>query len=519
MDMLELNSIHKLRPLVGEFEPGTVCLVGAGPGDGSLISVRGAARLMQTEVVFYGSGIEPELLALLRGDVKRICIGGDLAHPAWPSDQLNNELVRYVMEGKRVVWLTKGDPFLFNQGFRISQHLAQAGVFYEVVPGISTVLAGSVMAGIPLMCAGQSGAVALASRQNDPDVSRGLNFGALVGMDAIALFMEINELADNCRSLIEAGMDPDTPTAVTQCPSMPRQRTVTGSLKTIATQALGERIESPALVLIGRSVAQRQSIEWFENRPLHGQTIVVTRMEHEAADLSGPLRLMGANVLCAPTIELQDVEDYTEVDKALRALDQYDWLILTSCNGVDALFRRLNILELDGRVLAGVKIAVVGTGTAGRLREYSIRADLIPPESVGDSLAEALLNQDMRNKRVLMLRADIARNRLPSLLTKGGALCNDPAIYRTVCPERLPEAFIEHLDRGQIDWITLTSPSCMVNLLALLGRERAKGLWSLKLASIGPVTTRAIRKLGYIETVEANPHDITGMVEAIRYAQ
>lgn len=519
MRMRDLDSINKLRPLVGGFEPGTVSLVGAGPGDGGLISVRGAARLMQADVVLYGSRIDPELLALPRAEVKRIAAGGDGDQPPWPMDQLNNELVRYAMESKRVVWLEHGDPFLFSSGGRTCQHLAGAGIHYEVVPGISAALAGTVTAGIPPTCAGLSGTVALVAGQGEAEGSGGLNFAALAGMDTIAIYLELGELASGCQGLIAAGMDPKTPAAVTQDPGLPRQRTVAGTLETIAAQAASERIETPALVLIGRTVTLRKSIEWFENRPLHGQSIVVTRMEHEAGDLGGPLQLLGANVIYAPTIELREVDDYAVVDKALRKVDKYDWLVLTSGNGVEALFRRLEHMGLDGRALAGVKIAVVGSGTASRLREFGIRADLIPPEAVGDSLAEALLTQDLRKKRVLMLRADIARSRLLAVLTKAGARCDDLPVYRTACPERLPEAFLEQLDRGRIDWITLTSPSSMVNLLALLGRERSKALWSLKLASIGPVTTRAIRKLGFIEAAEANPHNIPGLVEAIRYAQ
>ncbi len=517
--MRDLDPVNKLRPLVGGFEPGTVCLVGAGPGDGGLISVRGAARLMQADVVLYESKIEPELLALPRPEVKRICVGGDAAQPPWPMDQLNNELVRYALEKRRVVWLGHGDPFLFSHGSQTCQHLAGAGIFYEVVPGISAALAGTVTAGIPPTHPSLSRAVALVAGHGDSEDAGDLNFAALAGMETIAINLELSELATHCQSLITAGMDPKTPAAVTQAAGLPRQRTVVGSLETIASQAASERIESPALVLIGRTVTLRKSIEWFENRPLHGKTVVVTRMEHEAGDLAGPLQLLGAHVLCAPTIELREVEDYTAVDKALRKVSNYDWLILTSTNGVEALFKRLEHLGMDGRTLAGVNIAVVGSGTAARLREFGIRADLLPPLHFGYAMPDKRSPQHFPKKNLLMLRADIARSRLLEVLTKAGARCDDLPVYRTVCPERLPDTFVEYLDKGRIDWITLTSPSCMVNLLALLGRERAKALWSIKLASIGPVTTRAIRKLGFIEAAEANPHNIPGLVEAIRYAQ
>lgn len=255
-----------------------------------------------------------------------------------------------------------------------------------------------------------------------------------------------------------------------------------------------------------------------EHRPLYGQTIVVTRARDQAAALSEPLLAAGAEVILAPTIELQEVEHFGAVDGALRAAcgeSRYAWLVLTSANGVDAAFKRLEAIGQHPRALARVKIAAIGSATASQLRKQGIDPDLVPAEAVGESLAEALAERGILKKRILLLRADIAGNQLPAALQEAGAICDDIPVYRTVRPKALPGPFLARLDRGKIDWITLTSPSSFVNLLSLLSEDRKAALGRIKLASIGPVTTRAIRKAGYAETVEADPHDVPGLVSAI----
>jgi uroporphyrinogen III methyltransferase/synthase len=249
--------------------------------------------------------------------------------------------------------------------------------------------------------------------------------------------------------------------------------------------------------------------------PLQGQTIVVTRMRDQADGLCRFLRSAGAEVLEAPTIEIGPIEDYGQVDDALRHLDRYQWLVLTSANGVDAMFARIKAAGLDPRCLTQVKIAAIGSATARRLIEQGIEPNLVPPEAVGESMAEALIEQGVRGSRILLLVADIARTQLADALQAAGAQCDSLPIYRTRCPAALPADFIEGLDRGQIDWITLTSPSSFVNLLSLLGPQRCERLRAVELASIGPVTTRAIQKAGYSVAAEADPHDVLGLVSAI----
>jgi len=255
--------------------------------------------------------------------------------------------------------------------------------------------------------------------------------------------------------------------------------------------------------------------ECSEPRPLSGQTVAVTRVPAQAAALSELLRAAGAEVIEAPTIELAPLDDYEAVDRALRAISRYAWIVLTSTNGADALLARLKAVGGDSRSHAGVRVAAVGSATAARLAGHGIHSDLVPGEAVGEALAEALIQQGVSGKRILLLRADRARDRLPRALRQAGATCDDLAAYRTVCPEALSALFLERLDAGRIDWITLTSPSSFVNLLSLLGESRAQALRTVKLASIGPVTTRAIRAAGFVERVEADPHDVPEIVAAM----
>lgn len=252
------------------------------------------------------------------------------------------------------------------------------------------------------------------------------------------------------------------------------------------------------------------------HHPLRGQVVAVTRMREQAAALSGPLRATGAEVIEAPTIELAEIEDWTIVDETLRNLSRYAWVVLTSANGADALVKRLKTLGLDGQAAAGVKVAAIGTATAERLQQHGIHPDLIPLEAVGESVAELLIRAGVCGQRVLLLRADIAREQLPADLRQAGAQCDDLPVYRTECPKALPAAFLERLDAGRLDWITLTSPSSFVNLLRILGDGRRKTLRRVKLASIGPVTTQAVREAGFEVAVEAQVHDVAGLVAVIR---
>lgn len=516
--MDESEALNRLARLVGAFEPGTVALVGAGPGDSALISIRGAVRLTQADVVLHDKLIGPELLDLCRPDAQRIFVGKWRGDKVWTQDQINAALVEHAKAGRRVVRLKGGDPFVFGRGGEECEYLAAAGVRYEVVPGITAAFGAPASAGIPLTHRNLSRSFVLVTGHAHPDEPGGPDFDALARMETIAFYMGMKMLAENARRLIAAGMASTTPAAVIQWGTRPGQRTIVGTLADIASRVEAANLTPPALVLIGRVVALRERIGWFEQQPLHRQVIVVTRPREQAAGLSDLLRSAGAEVIEAPTIECVEPEDWTPVETALRNLSSYHWVVLTSANGVAAFFKGLERLGLDARALAGTKMAAIGAATADRLKSYGIRPDLIPAEAVGESMAEALIRAGVKGRRVLLPRADIGREQLPASLREAGAECDDLPVYRTICPESLPAAFLARLEAGGVDWITLTSPSSFVNLLTLLGEGRHELLRRVRLASIGPVTTRAVRAAGFEVVCEASPHDVEGLVAAIKVA-
>jgi len=511
-----LEALERLAGAVGEFEAGTVALVGAGPGDSTLISVRGAVRLSQADVILHDLLVGPELLDITRPDAERVFVGKWRGQHAWSQDEINAALIRHARAGKRVVRLKGGDPFVFGRGGEECLRLAQAGIRYEVVPGITAASGAPATAGIPLTHRGLSRSLALVTGHAEPDDPHPPDYAALARMETVVFYMGLKNIEENCQGLIEAGLSAGTPAAVIHWGTRPQQRTIVGTLGDIADRAEEvDELGSPAMVVIGQTVRLRESIEWFERRPLFGRTVVITRAPDQAGALAGALAAAGAEVIEAPTIEIAELDDYWSVDQALRSIAQYSWLVLTSLNGVDALWDRLEAVGGDARALGGVRVAAVGAATAGRLLERGVRADLVPGEAVGDVLAETLAQRGVRGQRVLLLRADLGRPQLPQALREAGAVCDDLPIYRTVCPESLPGGFLEAFDAGRIDWIALTSPSSFVNLLRLIGRERAERLRAIKLAGIGPVTTRAIRQAGYVESAEANSHDVAGLVAAI----
>ncbi len=516
-DEAPATSFERLTLLAGDFAPGMVCLVGAGPGDSTLVSVRGAVRLAQADVVLHDRLVGPELLDLA-SRAEKIFVGKWRGEHVWTQDQINAALVQHARAGLRVVRLKGGDPFVFGRGGEECEHLRREEIPYEVVPGITAAFGAPAFAGIPLTHRGLSRSFGLATAHGEPGTGEEPDYAALARLDTVALYMGLKHLRHTCKRLVEAGMDADTPAAVIEWGTRPQQRTIVGTLCNLAEHVEPVSVRPPALVLIGRVVELRPRIEWFESRPLHGQRILVTRARDQAPALSSRLAALGAEVIESPTLEVADAEDTAPMDAALRHVGRYAFLVLTSANGVDAMFRRLDALGLDCRALAGPRIAAIGAATAERLATRGIRADLVPGEAVGEAMAAALLRAGAAGQQVLLLRGDMARGQLTDALQAAGAACDDIIAYRNVRPAALSANVLERLDRGELDWITLTSPSSLHHLLDLLGSERAARLRTIRLASIGPVTSRAIGEAGLAVAAQADPHDVPGLVEAIRRA-
>jgi uroporphyrinogen III methyltransferase/synthase len=522
-----------LAEAAGPFDAGMVVLAGAGPGDPGLISIKAAARLTQCDVVLYDQLANPELLDLAPAAGERIYVGKKASLHAIPQEQLNQKLVDLARAGKRVVRLKGGDPFVFGRGGEECEALAEAGVRFEVIPGITAAVAAPGYAGIPVTHRDWTATFALVTGHEDPTKPESnIDFGSLAKIGTVAFYMGVKNLAANCRRLVENGLAPDTPAALIRHGTRGDQRTVVGTVSDIAERAAAAGIAPPAMTVIGRVVGLRERLNWFETRPLFGQTVVVTRTRQQASSLSAQLRALGACVLEAPTIELAPPDDPAEIrriDAALQQIADYDWLVLTSVNGVDAMVQRMRSLNMDARSLGGVRLAAIGSATAARLGEYFLVPEVIPEQFVAEALAATLGRLDMQGKRVLMLRADIARPALREALVQCGAKCDDLAIYRTVRPLSLPEEVVARLEAGEVNWITFTSSSTFTNFVELFGTARLERLVGaerpgptdrghrplLQLASIGPITSETMRAGGFAPAVEAKEHTIPGLVRAM----
>jgi len=519
MTLVNESHLNSLAPeRFGPFPAGMVSLVGAGPGDPGLITLKGAARLARADVVLYDSLVNPTLLRLARSDAKLILTGKRGGQPGASQQQINQDLIAHARADKRVVRLKGGDPYVFGRGGEEGCVLAEAGIRFEVVPGVTAAVAGAAYAGIPLTHRTFGSTLALATGHEDPSKPESqIDFDALARMGTVVLYMGVRTLAENVRKLIEGGMRPDTPAAVIRWGTRPDQLCVTGTLADITERVEQAGITAPAVTVIGQVASLRDRLNWFERLALFGQRIVITRPAEQAGELADRLAALGAEVLVAPAIEIKPLDDYAAVDKALRGIDRYAWLVLTSVNGVEALFARMDTAGLDGRALAAVRLATIGRPTADALARRFLRADVVPETYTGAALAAAMTRDvSLAGKRVLLLRADIAGGQLPQALSQAGASCDDLPVYQTTKPASLPEDVVAHFRRGRVDWITFTSTSTVSNFFDLLAATACEELPErVRLASIGPVTSDALRARGIEPAVEAAPHTVPGLVEAI----
>ena len=512
----------------------TVFLVGAGPGDPALITVKGARLLEQADVVIYDALSNPQLLAHCP-KAEQVYVGKRAGAHSFTQEQINALLVEKTRGGKRVVRLKGGDPFVFGRGGEECEALRAAGIAFEIVPGITAAIAAPAYAGIPVTHRDFNSSFTLITgheKEDDraPDnpapnsplrkqgVASDLDWTSIAKLPCIAFYMGVKSLPRICAKLIEHGMDPQMPAATIQWGTTPRQRTVVATVATLAQRVSEQNITAPAMTIIGRVVNLRETLKWFENRPLFGQTIVVTRTRHQASELSQRLEDLGAAVLEAPTIELAPPADPSHVNEALARLHEYDWIIFTSTNGVAETKRKLLDFGLDARVFGKVKIGAIGDATERAVREQlCLNVDLCPDSVVAEALAEALVDRgEVTGRKFLLLRADIARPVLRERLEQGGAAqVHDVAIYETKQATALPPWVADAIAEKRVTWVTFTSSSTATNFAALLGPDYKSKLANIKLASIGPITTATLKELGLEPTAQADTFNIAGLIDAL----
>ena len=499
---------------------GTVYLVGAGPGDPGLLTLRGGELLVLADAIVYDALANPALLAMASVSERETPVelhdvgkrGG--ASESARQDDINALLVQLAKEGKRVVRLKGGDPFVFGRGSEEAEALAKAGVPFEVVPGVTAGIAAPAYAGIPVTHRGLSTSVTFVTGHEDPLKDKNtVDWTALARAGGtIVLYMGVKSLPRIASTLIGAGMPGGTPAAAIRWGTYGRQQTVTATVSTLADEIQRAGLEAPVITVIGPVVALRETIAWFDKRPLFGKRILVTRAQAQASTLSELLTMEGADVLEMPATRIESV-DASEVDAAIGRLADYRWLIFTSQNGARVFWNALRRHGLDSRALATSMIAAVGPATAESLLDYGIAVDLSPERFIAEALLDALRERgDLRGSRVLYAAAEGARDVLPHGLADLGAVVDRVNLYRSVPDGAGADDVRGTLLGGDVDLVTFTSASAVRAFVATVGDAAAK---RVKAASIGPATSEAIRAAGIEIAVEAKVSTMGGLVDAI----
>jgi uroporphyrinogen III methyltransferase/synthase len=498
-----------------------VYLVGAGPGDAGLLTLRGAELLRRADVVIYDVLANPELLRFAPRTAEFIPRGSRTTDKALTQDQLNARMISKASEGKCVVRLKGGDPYIFGRGGEEAEKLVAAKIPFEVVPGVSSIVAAPNYAGIPLTHRGVASTFTVLTGHEDPEKeSSDLNFEEIARIPGTkVILMGLKRLHELTETLIARGMPPETPVAMIRRGTTGAQQSIEGTLKTIANIATKENIKAPAITIIGEVVKLRDKLNWFENRPLFGQRIVVTRTREQANQLSKQLHDLGAEVLEIPTIKIvPPSEDRRQhLIDALLELNSYNWLVFTSPNGVSAFFDLFFKRFQDLRDIGGVHLAAIGPATAAKLKELHLQVDLMPDEALASKIATAFDKYEtVENLKICLLRAEVATPDLPKALEELGAIVDDVPVYKTVPETEDLDGAAANLAEGGADWVTFTSASTVEHFQARFDLpELLKKFPQTKLVSIGPETSKAIRALGLEPTAEARDHSIEGVVKVL----
>jgi uroporphyrinogen III methyltransferase/synthase len=495
-------------------ELGIVFLVGAGPGDPGLITTRALELIVAADVVVHDRLIPRDVLAAARPDAELLYVGKEPGAASVPQEGIEELLIDRARRGKLVVRLKGGDPFVFGRGGEEAEALAEAGIPFEIVPGVTAGVAAPAYAGIPVTHRDDASAVAFVTGHEDPDKEEtSLDYDALAKFPGTLVFyMGVRALPRIAAALIEAGRDAAEPAAIVERGTLPGQRAVTASLEGIAKAAEEAGIEAPAVTIIGPVAARRDRIAWLENRPLHGKKVVVTRARTQASELARRLDALGAEPIELPAIRIESRIDSDEVSRAVSALHTYALVCLTSPNGARLLFEAMAEQGRDARALANATVAAIGAGTEAALAANGVLADIVPERFVAEDLVAALDRLDLAGKPVLIARAAEARELLPDALRKRGAEVDVVTLYETVAEEPDPEALEAARDA---DFITFTSSSTVRNFVEASPNGIPPGA---RVVSIGPVTSEAAREAGLTVDIEADRHDIDGLVDAVLQA-
>jgi len=496
-------------------KPGICYLAGAGPGDLGLVTLRVREVVEQAQVILYDHLCNRSILEWAPPDAEIIYAGKKAGTHTFPQDEITALLIEKTRAGKRVVRLKGGDPFVFGRGAEEAEALAREHLPFEIIPGVSSVFAGPAFAGIPVTHRDLASQITIFTGHEDPaKLGENLDYAAMARQPGTKIMlMGVERIGSITGALVSHGANPALPVALVRWATTGRQQTLRGRLDNIASLVAEAGFAAPAVAIFGEVVNLRDTLNWFETRPLFGKRIVVTRTRKQAGALSSSLGSLGADVWEIPTIRIEEPTDRMEFGELVQDSHSYDWIVFTSPNGVDAFFRMFFKLYDDARDIGGARIAAIGPATAARVRDFHLKVDLQPPEYVAESLIKVFqADSSVENLRMLLVRPEQARDTIPRELVNLGAIVDEAIAYRNVPETADVTGGIERFRTEGADLVTFASSSAVENFLAL----NLSLPPTLKLASIGPVTSKTIRDHGRKVDIEAARHDIPGLVEAIR---
>jgi uroporphyrinogen III methyltransferase/synthase len=496
-----------------------VYLIGAGPGDPGLLTIKGKEILERADVVIYDYLANKVFLDYCRDDAQIIYVGKKGGDHTLPQDQINALIVDKAREGYVVARLKGGDPYVFGRGAEEGEELLDAGIDFEVVPGVTSAIAGPAYAGIPLTHRKYASSVSFITGHEDPTKKESVHeWESLAkGTSTLVFFMGVKNLPHITQNLIQAGMDPETPAALVRWGTTCRHFSMVSTVGNIAEDALKQGIRPPSLLVVGHVVTLRDRLNWFEKRPLLGKGVVVTRARQQSSGLVSRLNDLGACCFEFPTIRIKPLDDYAEVRARIDTLDEYDWLLFTSVNGVVHFWNELRRAGRDARALGGKKVAAIGPATARELEVRGVVPDFVPEKYVAESVVAGLLERGVQGKSILVPRARKAREVLPDGLREAGCRVDVLPVYETVLADEGRDEILTGLKNGEIHCLTFTSSSTVENFFSLVKPEVLKGFvdQGVVIAAIGPVTANTLGAYGFSVGIQPEDYTVPALAEAV----
>jgi len=499
-------------------DKGKVYLVGAGPGDPGLLTLKGKRLLESADVVVYDRLVGDEILAMAGPEAEMIYVGKVSGRHALPQDEINALLVQKAAEGKKVVRLKGGDPFLYGRGGEEAQFILEHGFEYEVVPGITSAIAVPAYAGIPVTHRDATSSFAVITGHEKPGKSESsINWKEIAtGIGTLVFLMGVENLSFICENLVTNGRDPATPVALIREGTRPAQEVISGTLADIVEKVAEAGFKPPAVIVVGEVVELREELQWVEKLPLWGKRIVVTRARAQASALAEGISELGGRAIEFPSILIKPEEDLRPLHRAFLALDKYEWIIFTSVNAVDIFFDELIRQNQDIRNLQGIKLCAIGPATEKRLTGRGLRVDTIPDEYRAEGIIEQLKTRVQPGQWVLLPRARGARAILPDTLSKLGAHVNEIYLYEAVTASKVSRESLDEIMKGNIDYLTFTSSSTVVNFVKIVGEENVGRIaGQTRVACIGPVTAETAENMGFTVHLTAKEYTISGLLQAL----